>query len=60
MFTRKKFIWAGLFIGSTLGSMTPGLWGGNMFFSMSSVLLTAVGGFVGIWVGFKLASRLGL
>jgi hypothetical protein len=53
--SKKTWIWIGLFVGSTLGGMVPSLWGDN-FLSMSSVLLTAVGGFVGIWVGFKLGN----
>ncbi len=57
--SRKSFIWGGLFIGSTIGGMLPSLWGSDML-SMSSVFLTAVGGFVGIWAGFKLASALGV
>lgn len=55
--SRKTFIWGGLFIGTTLGGMAPILWGGSMF-SMSAVVLTAVGGLVGIWIGFKLAKLL--
>jgi hypothetical protein len=50
---QKTLIWIGLFVGSTIGGMIPELWGDN-FLSMSSVLLTAVGGFVGIWAGFRL------
>ncbi len=50
---QKTMIWIGLFVGSTIGGMIPGLWGDN-FLSMWSVLLTAVGGLIGIWAGFKL------
>ncbi|VAW31747.1 hypothetical protein MNBD_CPR01-266 [hydrothermal vent metagenome] len=56
---QKTFIWGGLFIGSTVGGMLPNLWGSNML-SMSSVILTAVGGVLGIWIGLKLFSGLGL
>lgn len=56
---QKTFIWGGLFIGSTVGGMLPSLWGSNMM-SMSSVILTAVGGILGIWIGLKLFSGLGL
>jgi hypothetical protein len=48
-----------MFIGSSLGSIVPGLWGGS-FFDPSSVLLGGVGGILGIWGGFKLFSALGL
>lgn len=51
----KALIWIGMFVGSAVGGAVPNLWGGN-FLSMSSVLLTAVGGLVGIWVGFKLGN----
>jgi hypothetical protein len=49
----KLFIWMGLFIGSTVGGLIPMLWGGGLL-SLSSLLLSAVGGFVGIWAGYKL------
>lgn len=43
-------------IGSTIGGYLPILWGGSAF-SMSSVILSAVGGILGIVVGYKLLSR---
>ena len=46
-------------VGSYLGAYLPAIWGGSVFSPMS-VLLSAVGGFVGIWAGFKLAQRIGL
>lgn len=53
----KKLIWDGMFIGSALGGYVPLLWGGSGF-SFSSVILTAMGGFLGILVGFKLGQWL--
>ena len=50
----KPMIWIGMFIGSTIGGFIPSLWGSN-FLSFSSILLTAVGGIIGIWLGFKLS-----
>ena len=50
--SRKTLIWIGLFVGSTAGNFIPALWGASMF-SMSSVLLSAVGGILGIWFGVK-------
>jgi len=50
---QKTLIWLGLLVGSTIGGMIPSLWGDN-FLTMSSVLLTAVGGLIGVWAGFKL------
>ncbi len=51
----KSFIWLGLAVGSSIGSMLPLLWGGNTF-SMSSILLGAVGGLLGIWGAYKLSN----
>ncbi len=48
----KSIIWVGMAVGSTIGGLIPNLWGAN-FLSLSSVLLTAVGGILGIWVGYK-------
>lgn len=44
-------------IGSAIGGYIPALWG-DTFFSMTSVLLTAVGGFAGIWVGYQISRGL--
>ena len=43
-----------MIVGSTIGGAIPTLWGAG-FFSFSSIILTAVGGIVGIWLGFKLS-----
>lgn len=48
----KSLIWGGMFVGSSIGSFLPYLWGGD-FFSYS--LWGAIGGLAGIWAGFKLA-----
>lgn len=40
-------------IGSVIGGWIPSLWGAGMF-SFSGVILTAVGGIAGIWLGFRL------
>ena len=48
----KKFIWIGMFVGSTIGNMLPMLWGGDAI-SVSGVLLSLVGGIAGIWVGYR-------
>ena len=50
----KSLIWIGVFVGSTAGGSLPMLWGGSMF-SVSSVILSTVGGLAGIWGGFKLS-----
>lgn len=48
-------IWIGILIGSTIGGMIPELWGDGAF-SYASVLLSGVGGFAGLWFGFKISS----
>ncbi len=47
-----KLIWLGMFVGSAIGSYIPLIWGGSVF-SLSSVLLSAVGGIIGIWLAFR-------
>jgi hypothetical protein len=48
-----KLIWLGMFVGSTIGGFIPMLWGDGLL-SLSSVFLTAVGGVIGIWLGYRL------
>jgi hypothetical protein len=47
-------IWVYVLIGSTLGSFIPELWGGDLL-SYSSVLLSAAGGFAGLWLAYKMS-----
>jgi len=49
----KKIVWLFVMIGSSLGSYIPLLWGSS-FLSYSSVLLSGVGGLLGVWVGLKI------
>lgn len=44
-----------MFIGSTIGGLVPSLWGEGML-SFSSIILTAVGGIIGIYAGFKISN----
>jgi hypothetical protein len=53
----KKLIMLGMVVGSCAGSYLPVLWGGSLL-SMSSLLLGAIGGFAGIWIGYKIAIRM--
>lgn len=50
----KKFIYLGLFVGSTLGGLIPQIWGSGAF-SFSSIFLSAVGGIAGIYFGYKIS-----
>jgi hypothetical protein len=49
----RTYVWLGILIGSTIGGLIPEFWGGDMF-SYSGLLLSTVGAFVGLWLGFKL------
>ena len=48
----KARIWVGVLIGSTIGGFIPALWGAG-FISYPSVLLSGVGAFIGLWIGYK-------
>lgn len=50
----KQLIWLGMFIGSTAGGFVPLLWGGSAL-SLSSVFLSAAGGILGIWAGYRIS-----
>jgi hypothetical protein len=41
-----------MIIGSTIGGLIPTLWGAGLF-DVSSMFFTAIGGGVGIWLGYK-------
>lgn len=49
----KKFIFLGAIIGSIIGKFLPDLFGVGDF-SMISFISTAIGGFLGIWITFKI------
>ena len=42
-------------VGSAIGGYIPNLWGDSLF-SFASIILTAVGGIAGIYIGFKIAN----
>lgn len=48
----RKFIWLGMFVGSTIGGMIPSLWNAS-FTSMWGLFLSAVGGILGIYIAFR-------
>ena len=53
----KTLIWLGIFIGSTLGSFIPLLWGEGLL-SFSSIIFSGIGGFLGLWAGYKLGQNI--
>lgn len=54
----KLLIGIGMFLGSTIGSYIPILWGGSLF-SITSILWSVIGGLVGIWIGYRISKYLG-
>ncbi len=52
----KQLIWGGMFVGSSVGSLLPMLWNGDF---MAYTVWGAVGGLLGIYLGFKLAKATG-
>jgi uncharacterized membrane protein YeaQ/YmgE (transglycosylase-associated protein family) len=47
-------IWLGVLVGSTIGGFIPALWGADLL-SYSGLVLSTVGAFVGLWIGYKLS-----
>lgn len=54
----KLLIGIGMFVGSTVGSYVPLLWGGNVF-SFISILFSVIGGILGILLGYQVSKYLG-
>ena len=50
----KSLIMIGMVAGSMLGGWIPSLWGDGGL-SMASVVTGAIGGFLGIWAGYKVS-----
>lgn len=50
---RNTFILLTTTIGSIIGGYIPSLWNASLF-SFSGVLLSALGGICGIWIGYTL------
>ena len=50
---RKGPTYTGGFVGGTIGSFTPSLWGAGQL-SLSSVVFFVIGGFVAIWIAYRL------
>jgi uncharacterized membrane protein YeaQ/YmgE (transglycosylase-associated protein family) len=56
----KSLIGFGFMLGSTVGGFVPSAWGDNNFFSPAGMLLSVVGGVVGIWAGYRISQNLDL
>lgn len=50
---KNSSVWIGMTIGSLIGGYVPSLWGAGIF-SLSGVFLTAIGGCLGIWAGYRM------
>ena len=51
---RKGPTYTGGFVGGTIGSFIPSLWGAGQL-SLSSVAFFMIGGFLGIWIAYRLS-----
>ena len=51
----KRVIWLCVVVGSTVGGLIPGAWGGSAFGGMS-LLLGVFGAVAGLWLGVRLVS----
>jgi hypothetical protein len=52
----KSIVLLGMLVGSTIGGLVPILWGAEIL-SFSSILGNLIGGFLGIWGGYKIGQR---
>jgi hypothetical protein len=55
----RLIIGFGMFVGSTIGSAVPLIWGGSLL-SLTSIALSMIGGGIGIWLGYRLCRSLGV
>jgi hypothetical protein len=51
--SKKKAIFFGMFVGSSLGGYLPALFGADVF-SSSSLLGYFIGGVLGMWIAYKI------
>ena len=51
----KMIIMIGMGVGSTLGALVPFMWGDSDIMSGASIVWGLAGGFLGIWLGVKIA-----
>jgi hypothetical protein len=53
----KKFCMIGALVGSSIGGYAPALWGGELI-SVAGILCGMLGGFAGIWAGFRIGKAI--
>ncbi|USN53150.1 MAG: hypothetical protein H6760_03145 [Candidatus Nomurabacteria bacterium] len=53
---KKPFVMIGAILGTTIGGAIPGLWGVS-WLSFTATVFSGIGGILGIWAGYKIASR---
>ena len=52
---RNRLIWLGVAVGSAFGGYVPSLIWGDSIFSVYSVIGTGIGGFIGIYLAWKIS-----
>lgn len=57
--TTKTLIWIGMFLGSTIGSYIPVMFGADLL-SSGPIWGSCIGAILGVWGGYKLGEHLGL
>jgi predicted MFS family arabinose efflux permease len=55
---QKFLINFGMIVGTLIGGYVPAFWGGSMF-SILGIILSVLGGILGIWSGYRLSQALG-
>jgi hypothetical protein len=53
----KSLIWIGAVLGSAVGNLVPLLWGADAM-SLQGIAGASVGGFLGIWIGYRVSKSL--
>jgi hypothetical protein len=51
----NPMVWIGLFVGSTVGSYIPTLWGAGLI-SFSGMFFSSAGAILGIWLGYRMSN----